>query len=150
MGGGYTSLVFTKTVETNLRGGQSIINPSGEGFLRAANPRNSSVSLEVIESCVIPLVFSPVDRVFSISFEVVRDLPYTVVLGAAFMKDHPSTISFREKEGFRPTPLAYHQLGDVIERYLCCWECILCHSSNCRCPESRGSYRHHFQVFCRS
>ena len=49
-------------------------------------------------------MFSPMDRVFSISFEVVRDLPYTVVLGAAFMKDHPITISFREKEGFRPTP----------------------------------------------
>ena len=53
---------------------------------------------------MIPMVFSPVDRVFRISFRTVRDLPYVVVLGAAFMKEHQSTISFREKEGFRPTP----------------------------------------------
>ena len=50
------------------------------------------------------MVFSPVDRVFRISFQVVRDLPYVVVLGAAFIKEHHSTIRFREKEGFRPTP----------------------------------------------
>ena len=31
-------------------------------------------------------------------------IPFTVVLGAAFMKGHQNTISVREKEGFRPTP----------------------------------------------
>ena len=50
------------------------------------------------------MVFSLVDRVFRISFRGVRDLPYAVVLGAAFLKEHPSTTSFREKEGFRLTP----------------------------------------------
>ena len=60
--------------------------------------------MEVIGSCVIPVVFSPVDRVLRISFRIVRDLPYAVVLGAAFMKEHHSTISFREKKRFRPTP----------------------------------------------
>ena len=53
---------------------------------------------------MIPMVLSPMDRVFPISFRIVRDLPYAVVLGAAFMKEHQSTISFREKEGSRPTP----------------------------------------------
>ena len=44
------------------------------------------------------------DRVFRISFRIVLDLPYTVVLGAAFIKEHQSTISCREKEGLRRTP----------------------------------------------
>ena len=104
-GGNYTSLTFTKTVQTNLRGGRSIIGSAGKGFLRAANPRNSGVSpMEVIRSCVIPMVFPPVDRVFRISFRIVRDLPYAVVLGAILKKEHHSTLSFREKEWFKPTP----------------------------------------------
>ena len=105
VGGNYTSLAFAKTVETNLWEGKSIISSAGKGFLRAANPRNSGDSpMEVVGSCVIPMVFSPVNRVFRISFRIVRGLPYAVVLGAAFMKGHHSTIRFREKEGFRPTP----------------------------------------------
>ena len=50
------------------------------------------------------MVFSPVEKIIRISFRIVRDLPYAVVIGAAFMKEHHSTISFREKEGFRRTP----------------------------------------------
>ena len=42
-GGDYASLAFTKIVETNLRGGKSIINPSEKGFLRAGNPQKSGV-----------------------------------------------------------------------------------------------------------
>ena len=104
-GGNYTSLAFTKTVQTNLWGGRSIISSAGKGLLRAANPRNSRVCpMEVIGSCVISMVFSPVDRVFRLSFPIVRDLPYAVVLGSAFMNEHHSTVSFREKEGFSPTP----------------------------------------------
>ena len=49
------------------------------------------------------MVFSLVDRVFRISFRIVRDLPYAVIAGVTFMKKHQSTISFRDKEGFRPT-----------------------------------------------
>ena len=49
------------------------------------------------------MVFSPVDKVFRIIFQLVRDLPYAVVLGAAFMQKHQGAISFREKKGFRPT-----------------------------------------------
>ena len=60
--------------------------------------------MEVIESCVIPMVVSLVDGVFRISFRIVSDLLYAVVLGAAFMKEHQSTISFHNREGFRPTP----------------------------------------------
>ena len=60
--------------------------------------------MEVTGSCVIPMVFSPVDRIFQISLGFVRDLPYAVVLGAAFVKEHHSTIRLREKEEFRPTP----------------------------------------------
>ena len=104
-GGDYISLAFTETVQTNLWGGKAIISSAGKGFLRAARPKDSAIPpMEVIGSCVIPVVFPPIDRVFRISFRVVRDLPYAVVLGAAFMKEHHSTISFREKEGFKPTP----------------------------------------------
>ena len=60
--------------------------------------------MKVIGSCVITVVFPLVDRVFQISFRIVRDLPYAVVLGAAFMKEYHSTINFRDKEGFKPTP----------------------------------------------
>ena len=82
-----------------------MIYPSGKTFLRVTNPRNSGVSpMEVIGSCLIPMAFSPVDRVFRISFRIVGDLPYAVVLGASSMKEHQRTISFRENEGFRPTP----------------------------------------------
>ena len=105
-GGKYTSLliVFTKAIETNPQGGKSIISSAAKGFLRAAIPRNSDVApMEVIGSCVIPMVLSPVDRVFRISFRIVRDLPCADVLGAAFLKEHHSTVSFREKEGFTPT-----------------------------------------------
>ena len=104
-GGNYTSLSFTKTVEGHLHEGRSIINSSGKGFLRAANPRDSDVSpMEVIGSCLIPLIFTPVYRVFRVPFRVVRDLPYAVVLGTAFMKENKSVLSFNENEGFKPTP----------------------------------------------
>ena len=104
-GGNYTSLAFMETVQTNLWGGKAIISSAGKGFLRAANPKDSAIPpMEVIGSGVIPVVFPPIDRVFRISSRVVRDLPYAVVLGAAFMKEHHSTISFRDKEGFKPTP----------------------------------------------
>ena len=94
-----------ETVQTNLWEGKAIISSAGKGFLRAANPKESTIPpMEVIGSCVIPVVFPPIDRVFRTSFRVVRDLPYAVVPGAAFMKEHHSTISFREKEGFKPTP----------------------------------------------
>ena len=58
-GGDYAPLVFTETVETNLRGEHSIMNPSRKGFLRLANPRNSDVyPIEAIRSCVIPMAFT--------------------------------------------------------------------------------------------
>ena len=104
-GGNYASLAFIETVQTNLWGGKAIISSAGKGFLRAANPKDSAIPpMEVIGSCVIPVMFPPINRVFRISFRDVRDLLYAVVLGAAFMKRHHSTISFREKEGFKPTP----------------------------------------------
>ena len=93
-GGGLRVTSLHETVETNLRGGQSIINPAGKGLLQTANPRNGDVfPMEVIGSCVIPMVSSPVDRVVGISFRIVRDLSYAVFPGAASMKEHQSTIS---------------------------------------------------------
>ena len=93
--------------------------------------------MEVIGSCVVPMVFSPVDRLFRISFRIVRNLPYAVVLGATFMKEYQSTISFLEKGGFGPTPESTwvplsSQLGDVIQGRHCRLDRILCCSTNRR------------------
>ena len=134
------SLAFTKTTEINFRGGQSIINPSGKVFFRAANSRNSGFStMEVIGSCVIPMALSPVDRVFRISFRIVRDLPYAVVLGAAFMKEHQRTMlpgegrfQAHSRINWGAFLLAYYQLGDVIEECHRCLDCILRYSTNRR------------------
>ena len=84
--------------------GKSLINPTGKGLLTAANPKNSAVPpMEVVSSCLLPLVFAPVDQIFRVKFRVVKGLPYAMVLGAAFMTNNRSIISFDGEKGFRPT-----------------------------------------------
>ena len=60
--------------------------------------------MEVVGSCLLPLVFAPVDQIFPVKFRVVKRRLYAMVLGAAFMTDNRSIISFDGEEGFRPTP----------------------------------------------
>ena len=62
------------------------------------------VAAVVVGSCLLTLVFAPVDQIFRVKFSVVKGLPYAMMLGAAFMKDNRSIISFDSEEGFRPTP----------------------------------------------
>lgn len=58
-----------------------------KGFFRAANPRNSEISpMEVVGQCVILLIPLPVDSVFPVLLLIVPDLPYAVLLRAAFRK----------------------------------------------------------------
>ena len=84
---------------------KSLTNPTGDGLLRAANQKNSAVPpMEVVGSCLLPLVLAPVDQLFRVKFRVVKGLPFEMVLGAAFMTDNQSIISFDGEEGFRPTP----------------------------------------------
>ena len=60
--------------------------------------------MEVVGSCLLPLVFAPVDQIFRVKFKVVKGLPYAMVLVVAIMTDHRSIISFDGEEDFRPTP----------------------------------------------
>ena len=96
---------FIESIEERDCWGKSLINPMGKGLLSAANPKNSAISpMEVVGSCLLRLVFAPVDQIFCVKFRVVKGLPYGMVLGAAFMTDHRSIISFDGEEGFRLTP----------------------------------------------
>ena len=96
---------FIESMEKRDGWGKSLINPTGKGLLSAANPKNSAVPpMELVGSCLLPLVFAPVNQIFRVKFRLVRGLPYAMVLGAAFMTDSRSIISFDAEEGFRSTP----------------------------------------------
>ena len=104
-GGSYVSRQFIESMEERDGWGKSLINPTGKGLLSAANPKISAVPpMEVVDSCLLPLVFVPVGQIFRVKFRVVRGPPCAMVLGAAFMKDNRSILSFDGEEGFRPTP----------------------------------------------
>ena len=104
-GGNYVSRQFIELIEERDGWGKSLINPTGDGLLRAANPKNSAVPpMEVVGSRLLPLVFASIDQIFRGRFGVVKGLLYAMVLGVAFMTDNGSIISFDGEEGFRPTP----------------------------------------------
>ena len=69
---------------------------------------NSTISaappLKISGSCELPLVFSPEDRVCKVLMRVVEDLPYGLIIGAAFLGMHDSIISFAADGGFKPAP----------------------------------------------
>ena len=59
------------------------------------------------------MAFSPVHRVFRISFRIVRDLPYAVVLGAVFLKEHQSPSASERRKVSDPH---LNQLGCFFPR----------------------------------
>ena len=106
-GGNYASETFIGTVQSTLPGKEqkSIIAPVGRVYLRAANPQTSNTPpMKVIGTCILPLVFKRVDRVFQVTARVVTGLPYAIVIGTAFLWEYHSVLSFNEAEGFKPTP----------------------------------------------
>ena len=101
----YSALVFVRSIERNARGGERIISSKGKGSLRAANPIQSGVPpMNIVGSCDIPLVFMPEDRVRRVTVRVVEGLPYGLILGAAFLRQHNSVLNFAEGRGFKPAP----------------------------------------------
>ena len=83
------------------------MNPTRRRRLSNADSVKSDVPLTaVVGSCILPLVFAPVDRIFRLIARVVPGLSYALVLGIAFMREHGSIVDFNEKEGFKPTPEA--------------------------------------------
>ena len=96
---------FIESTQKRDGWGKLLVNPTGKGLLSAANPKNIAVPpMEVVGSCLLPLVFAPVNQIFRVKFRVVKGVPYAMVLGAALMTDHRSIISFDGEEGSRPTP----------------------------------------------
>ena len=75
-GGNYASEAFIKTVESASMGGRSIVTSTGNGSLRAANPRISkALPMEIVGSYTLLLVIAPADQVFKATVRVVVDLP---------------------------------------------------------------------------
>ena len=60
--------------------------------------------MNIVGSCDIPLVFMPEDRVRRVTVRVVEGLPYGLILGAAFLRQHNSVLNFAEGRGFKPAP----------------------------------------------
>ena len=58
--------------------------------------------MNIVGSCDIPLVFMPEDRVRRVTVRVVEGLPYGLILGAAFLRQHDSVLNFAEGRGFKP------------------------------------------------
>ena len=117
---------FIESIERRDGWGKSLIYPTGKGLLSAANPKNSAVPpMKLVGSCLLPLVFEPVDKIFRVKFRVVKGLPYATVLGAAFMKDNRTIISFDGEEGLRPTPssswvqLVPKEVGEAAAGAMC-------------------------------
>lgn len=61
-----------------------LVNPTGKGLLSTANPKNNAVppepAMEVVVSCLLPLVFAPVDQIFYVKVQMVTEFPYAMVL----------------------------------------------------------------------
>ena len=67
-GGNYASASFVKTVEATTRGRHSTVTSARNSHLRAVNPKASDeLPIEIVNSCVLPLVFAPVTRVFRLT-----------------------------------------------------------------------------------
>ena len=104
-GESYSSATFVRSVERSERGGPKVMNPRGQGWLRAANPTNSAVPpMKNPGSCEPPLVFSPEDRVRKVLVRMVKDLPYGLIIGAAFLRKHGSITSFAAGGGLPESP----------------------------------------------
>ena len=104
-GGSYCSEAFINAVRDNCFHGDSIVSQRGKGSLRAANPTDSQIPpMEVIGSVRLPLLFPPDDKVRIITFRVVRKLPYGCIVGASFLRQNASVLSFGNEGGFKPEP----------------------------------------------
>ena len=61
--------------------------------------------MNIVGSCEIPLVFMPEHRVRRMTVRVSEGLPYGLITGAAFLRQHGSVLNFAEGGGdFNPSP----------------------------------------------
>lgn len=103
-GGNYASAKFIKAVQCHVYSNLPIVSKRGRGFLRTANPTDSSdvTSISIVGTTVLPLVFPPVDRVFRTRVRIVDKLPIGFILGAACMRHYSSSIIFEGTGLFQP------------------------------------------------
>ena len=120
-GGNYASASFVRGIERSEYKGKNMISRRGKGRLLAANPINSKVPpMDILGTCLLALVFPPIDGIFRAKVRVVKGLPYGLVLGTEFMSRHESLLSFgRPGLGwFKPTPDSDRVplLSSIVER----------------------------------
>ena len=60
--------------------------------------------MQVVGSARLPILFPPDEKVRTITFRVVRKLPYGCIVGASFLKRNASVLSFGHEGGFKPEP----------------------------------------------
>ena len=106
-GGNYASASFVRGIERSEYKGKNMISRRRKGRLLAANPIDSNVPpMDILGTCLLALVFPPIDGIFRARVRVVKGLPYGLVLGTEFMSRHESILSFARLGlgWFRPTP----------------------------------------------
>ena len=104
-GGNYSSVASVRSVKRSVSGVQSVVSSTGQGWLKAVNPTSRTVPPKKITgSCELPLAISPEDRVRKALVLVGEHLPYGLITGAAFLRNHGSIISFAAGGGFKPAP----------------------------------------------
>ena len=93
------SAAFIRSVENIGGGGRSMLSPRGQGWLQAANPTNSATPPMTISGlCELPLVFNPEDRVRNVLVRVVEDLPYELIIEAAFLRKNGASSTSQQEE----------------------------------------------------
>lgn len=103
-GGNYASAKLIHAVQRHLFGGKNIVSTRGRGFLHAAIPAKDAVPpMSITGTALLLLIFPPVDRVFTVRVRVVRDLPFALIMGAAYLRHYSSVLDFKGSGSFRPS-----------------------------------------------
>lgn len=59
--------------------------------------------MSIVGTTVLPLIFPPVDHVFRARVSAVVDLPFGLILGAAYMRHYGSILDFEGPGSFKPS-----------------------------------------------
>ena len=94
-GGNYASAKLIHEIEQAEYNGRNMISKRGRGRLRAATPTDSKEPpMTILGTCILFLVFPPVDGIFAMKVRVVEQLPIGLIRGTAFMRRYGSSLHF--------------------------------------------------------
>lgn len=105
-GGNYASAKLIHEIEQAEYNGRNMISKRGKGRLRAATPTDSKEPpMTILGTCILFLVFPPVDGIFAMKVRVVEQLPIGLIMGTAFMRRYGSSLHFEGPGSgwFKPT-----------------------------------------------